>query len=81
MKVIEILKLGRNFLEMLQKSCVKVEDVRFIELYEDYISMVSCKNKISYIVSVLSEKYRISERKVYYIIKRLGSDCKECAEG
>lgn len=80
MKVIEMLKLSRNWLEMLQKACIRVEDVRFIELYDDYLSMISCRNKISYIVAVLSEKYRISERKVYYLLKRFGADCKFAAE-
>ena len=80
MKVVEILKLGQKWLELLHEACIKVEDVRFIELYDDYLSMLECKNKISYIVAVLSEKYRISERKVYYLLKRLSSDCNFSAE-
>ena len=32
--------------------------------------------KVSYAVAVLSEKYSVSERKVYALVKRFQSDCK-----
>lgn len=38
--------------------------------------MRSNGNKMTYIVAALSEKYSVSERKVYSIIDRLGKDCK-----
>lgn len=79
MKVVEILKLGQNWLELLQDSCIKIEDVRFIAMYEEYQSMVAAGEKKSYVVACLSEKYKVSERQVYYVIKRFGSDCKICA--
>ena len=75
MKVVEILKLGRIWLEMLQESCIKVEDVRFIAMYDEFCALVGDGNKKSYAVTFLSEKYGISERQVYYILKRLSSDC------
>lgn len=31
--------------------------------------------KVSYIVAVLAERYGVSERKVYGLLKRFGSDC------
>ena len=81
MKVVEILKLGHIWLELLQKSCVKVSDVRYIGLYEEYIDIVSKGNKKSYAIAHLAEKYGISERQVYYLIGRFGKECKICAEG
>lgn len=36
-------------------------------------------NKVTYIVSFLSERYGVSERKVYSIIKRFGTNCTESA--
>ena len=35
--------------------------------------------KVSYTVAVLSEKYSVSERKVYALVKRFQSDCKMTA--
>ena len=75
MKVVEILKLGRIWLELLQKSCIKVDDVRFLSLYDDYKRHVKGGEKVSYVARLLSEKYDVSERQVYYIIKKLNKDC------
>lgn len=76
MKVVEILKLGKNILETLQKACIRIEDVRYIGIYDDYQAIMRNGFKKSYAVAVLSEKYGISERKVYYLLKQLDSDCK-----
>ena len=81
MKVIEIMKLGRNFLEMLQKSCIKIDDLKYIEMYDEYERMVAFGEKISYAATTLAKKYKISERQFYYIIKRFSDDCKNCAVG
>lgn len=32
--------------------------------------------KVTYIVTVLSERYHVSERKVYSLVKRFGQNCK-----
>ena len=38
--------------------------------------MLAGGNKVSYIVAMLADKYSVSERKVYGLIKRFGSNCK-----
>lgn len=76
MKVIEILKLGRIFLDLLQKSCVRMDDLRFVAMYDEYCGIVGKGGKTSYAVAYLSEKYHVSERKVYYLIRKFGADCK-----
>lgn len=81
MKVVEIMKMGSKTLELLQKSCINVSDVRYVPLYEEYLSLRAKGNKMSYISAYLAERYGVSERKVYYLIKRLGSECKILAEG
>lgn len=75
MKVFEILKLGHDWLELLHNSCIKVSDVKHLQMYEEYTSMTKEGHKISYISALLSEKFRISERQFFYIIKRLSQDC------
>ena len=80
MKVIEIMKLGRNFLDLLQKACIKLEDTRYIEMYEEYVRMLEEGFKKSYIVARLVEVYHVSERQVYCIIKKFEMDCKFSAD-
>lgn len=79
MKVIELLKIDQKVLELLQESCISTSDVRYVSLYEEYMDIVSCGGKKAYAVALLSERYGISERKVYYLIKKLSKDCKICA--
>lgn len=52
-----------------------MEDVQYIELYNDYNRLLDEGEKVSYFVAVLAERYNVCERKVYTLIKRLQSDC------
>lgn len=79
MKVIEILKFNRELLKRLQEAGIRLEDTRYIDLYSDYMCLLNQGEKVSYAVALLSEKYSVSERKVYALLKRFQSDCKPVA--
>ena len=79
MKVIELLNFNRELLKKLQEAGIRLEDARYIDLYMDYIRLLEHGEKVSYVVAVLSEKYSVSERKVYALVKRFQSDCKPVA--
>lgn len=74
MKVIEILNFNRELLKRLQAAGIRLEDAR-----ADYTRLLDQGEKVSYAVAVLSEKYSVSERKVYALVKRFQSDCKTLA--
>lgn len=76
MKVGEIVKLGKEMLELLQKAGIKVSYVKYLSMYEEYRNRMTKHEKKSYVVMCLSEKYKISERQVYYLIKTFEKDCK-----
>ena len=80
MKVVELMKIGKEILEVLQNSCIRTADVRFLAMYDEYKDMAKRSEKTSYIAMILSKKYGISERQFYYLIKRLEKDCKIGAE-
>lgn len=80
MKVVEALKIGKILLKTMQENCIRVDDCRYIELFEEYLTMTANNEKKSYIIAFLSEKYSVSERKVWYIISRFGRECKIGAE-
>ena len=75
MKVIEILNLNKELLKKFQYMGIRMDDVKFIDLYDEYITMITEGEKVSYVIAVLSEKYGVSERKVYDLIRRFKSDC------
>ena len=75
MTIFEILKFNRELLDRLRQSGIRLEDVGYIDLFTDFNKMVSDGEKVSYAVAYLATNYRISERKVYSLIKRFQSDC------
>jgi len=70
MKTIEILKFTEEFLQKISKAGIRTEDINYISVYDEYCQMKAAGDKITYIVAHLAEKYRISERQIYYLIKR-----------
>ena len=79
MKVIEVLKFNRELIKKLKIAGIRLEDEEFVDLYTDYTMLLEHGEKVSYIVARLSDKYAVSERKVYMLIKRFQSDCKPLA--
>lgn len=79
MKIIEVLKFNRELIKRLKISGIRLEDEEFVDLYTDYTNLLKHGEKVSYIVALLSERYAVSERKVYMLIKRFQSDCKSLA--
>lgn len=75
MTIFEILKFNRELLERLHGIGVRLEDTRYIDLFGDFNKMVADGEKVSYAVACLATNYRVSERKVYTLIKRFQSDC------
>lgn len=72
----EILSFNKELLRRLSCIGVKTDDFRYVDLFEDYSRMRKAGNKTTYIVAVLSDKYAVSERKVYNVIRHLSEDCK-----
>ena len=75
MTLFEILNFNRELLKRLISVGFKPDDCRYLELYRDYVQMRKGGDKVTYIVSVLSERYSVSERKIYSSIKHLETDC------
>lgn len=76
MTVYEALKICGGVIEALEKAGIKSGDHKYLRMFEAYAEARERGEKISYTVAVLAERYNVSERNVYDIIKRLGSDCK-----
>lgn len=76
MTIYEALKLSGGLIESLELAGVKPSDHKYIALFEDYRRAKQRGEKISYIVACLAEQYDMSERGVYDVLKRLGTDCK-----
>ena len=75
MTLFEILEFNRELIAKLVAAGVKADDCKYIDLYIEYTSMRRRGEKVTYAVTALAVKYRISERKVYALLKRFAADC------
>lgn len=75
MKVIEVLNLNKELLKKFQQVGIILEDVQYVDLYDEYKKMLANGDKVSYIIATLADKYEVSERKVYDLIRRFKADC------
>lgn len=76
MTIYEILSFNRELLQRLFEVGIKTSDYRYVDLFRDFKKMVRQGYKKTYIVAILSEKYAISERKVYALIRQFSGTAK-----
>lgn len=79
MKLFEAINFNREFLGRLISAGFKLDDYKYLDLYSEYLEMLSGGGKKGWIVAALAEKYGISVRKVYYVIKHFETDCTRSA--
>ncbi len=75
MTAFEILKFNREMLERLGRMGVRLDDTRYIDLFSEFCDMVNSGDKVSYAVAVLADRYGVSERKVYSLLRHFRTDC------
>lgn len=74
MKVYEILSFNRELLKKIHIAGIKPDDYKYVDLYAEYEAMKAAGEKVTYIVTSLSDRYDISERQVYSIIGKMGRE-------
>lgn len=75
MKIIDVLLINRELIERLHNFGIRAEDCQYIRLFQEFEALKNSGEKVTYIVAVLSEKYGISERKIYKIVRKFSSEC------
>ena len=76
MTIYEALKFSGCIIDRLEKAGAKLSDHKYVAMFEDFQNRRKMGEKVGYIVACLASQYNVSERAVYDIVKRLGSDCK-----
>ena len=75
MTTIEMLQISRELLNRIRAAGIRLDDTDYIDLYYDYCKIVGEGCKVSYAVASLADKYHISERKVYMLLRKFGKHC------
>ena len=67
----ELLKTVASLLTVLMENDIDAKDVKYIELYKDYLRLKRESHKVGYVVYYLSQQYECSEATVYRVVKRM----------
>lgn len=78
MKVYELLRFNRELLERIHAAGIRTDDCKYADLYAEYQTLVASGEKVTYVVAALSVRYGVSERQVYNLIGKLGSEITYC---
>ena len=71
MKIIDLLKIGRELMFLLSKSDIRMDDYRWVELFREYEKKRMDGEKYSCVIEELATIYHISPSTVSRIIRRL----------
>lgn len=67
----ELLKSGESLLNTIRKNGVTVDDVRYLEVFENLERMEREGHKKTFIVAYLCNQYDISEATLYRVANRM----------
>lgn len=76
MKAIEVVRIMAIGMKILSEADIKTNDYRYIQLYDEYLKLRREGNKYDYVITVLSERYKLSQSTVSRLIRRLGKAVK-----
>ena len=72
MTIYKILTLHKPILEVLSTAGInRIDKLYYINIYQEYKERADKGEKVSFIVLKLAEKYNLSERTIYKIIRLL----------
>lgn len=67
----ELLIMNKSIVEVLLANHININDVQNLLIYEQFVEMKKQGHKVSYITVFLADKYGMTDRGIYKIIKRL----------
>lgn len=71
MTTYELLRINESLLQTLSKNGVSVNDVNYLEVFDEFMKMKEQGMKVRYIALSLADKYGLSDRSIFKIVKRL----------
>ena len=72
MTIYDLIKVYEGPMNVLNEANVNLTDVKYIDLYREFLSMKSEGHKLTYIVAFLMDEYSVGQATVYRIIDKFG---------
>lgn len=67
----ELVEFNKELFQRLKQAGVKLDDYKYCDLYRDYVEMSHVEPCRKVIILTLAERYGITDRQVYNVIKHL----------
>ena len=71
MIIADLVIFNREILQKMKEAGVKLDDYKYCDIYRDYVEMSKTEKCRKVVILSLAERYMISDRQVYNIIKHL----------
>lgn len=66
--------MNASLLQLLNKNGVSVNDVNYIGIFDEFMNMKQQGLKVRYIAITLAEKYGMTDRSIFKIVKRMSQE-------
>lgn len=70
MTTYQLLRANESLLRIFADNKINIADVAYLEIYAQFEKMKRAGHKVGYITVYLGDKYGMSERGIYKVIKR-----------
>jgi Mor family transcriptional regulator len=71
MTAYQLLRSNESLIRLLEQNQINTSDVTHLEIYSQFEQMKEKGHKVSYITVYLADKYKMTDRGIYKIIRRL----------
>lgn len=71
MKRADLILFNAESMRKLKSAGIRLDDYKYADMWRDYAEMIKTANSRKVVILSLAEKYRITDRQVYNIIKHL----------
>ena len=72
----DLLRAAESLLTILANNDIDARDVKYLNLYRDFVRLKEEGHKVGYVAYYLSEEYECSEATVYRVVKRMAQNIK-----
>ena len=70
----DLLRAAESLLTILTNNDIDAKDVKYLNLYQEFVRLKKEGHKIGYVACYLSEQYECSEATVYRVVKRMAQE-------
>lgn len=74
MTTFELLKVNKGVIEILIKNDLDIQDVKYIEAFQEYSRLMSEGHKQLYVIQYIEDEYEVSKSTIKRLIKRFSKE-------